>query len=90
MVWFERRHTRYVATDQQLIAQYGVLSVRTTEYRIVALRAVYTETGVIERLRGLGTVAFRINGSSLLSFSGIPNDEAVANAVRERQRELEN
>ncbi|GAA0456957.1 PH domain-containing protein [Halococcus dombrowskii] len=90
VVWLERRHTRYVVTDQRLIAQYGMLSVRTTEYRIAALQAVYTETGMIERLRGLGTVAFRTGGSSVLSFSGIPNYEAVADAVRERQRAFEN
>lgn len=89
MVWLERRHTRYVVTDQRLISQYGVLSVRTTEYRIAALRAIYTETGMIERLRGLGTVAFRTDGSSMLGFSGIPNYEAVADAVRERQRAFE-
>jgi uncharacterized membrane protein YdbT with pleckstrin-like domain len=88
-VWLERHHTRYVVTDQRLIAQYGMLSVRTTEYRIAALQAVYTETGLFERLRGLGTVAFRTGGSSVLSFSGIPNYEAVADAVRERQRAFE-
>ncbi|MGN8214915.1 MULTISPECIES: hypothetical protein [Halococcus] len=44
---------------------------------------------MIKRLRGLGTVAFRTDGSSMLSFSGIPNYEAVADAVRERQRAFE-
>ncbi len=89
LVWLDRRHTRYVVTDQRLISQYGTFSVRTTEYRIAALKAVYTQTGFIERLRGLGTVAFRTDGSSVLSFSGIPNYEAVADAVRERQRAFE-
>jgi membrane protein YdbS with pleckstrin-like domain len=89
LVWLDRRHARYVVTNHRVISQYGTLSVRTTEYRIAALRAVYTETGLVERLRGLGTVAFRTDGSSVMSFSGIANYEAVADAVRERQRELE-
>jgi uncharacterized membrane protein YdbT with pleckstrin-like domain len=89
LVWLDRRHTRYVATNQRLISQYGTFSVRTTEYRIAALRAVYTKTGFVERFRGLGTVAFRTDGSSAMSFSGIPNYEEVADAVRNRQRELE-
>lgn len=87
-VWLDRRHTRYVVTNERVIAQHGVFSRRTVEYRIAAIEAIYTEQSWIERYTERGTVGFRVDERAI-SYNGISEYDAVADAVRRRQRALE-
>lgn len=89
-VYYSRKVSRYVVTDQRVIKRVGLLSKSTGETRISDIRSLTTNTGILEGLIGKGSVQIDSTGAGgHLGIEGVGNYEQLANTIREQQREVE-
>lgn len=90
-VYYARKRSRYIVTNQRVVKNVGLLRSSTGETRIKDIRSLATNQGLLERLFGKGSIQIDSTGADgRLSIKGVKDYEHLANVIRERQRELEN
>ena len=88
-VWLARKNHRYIVTNERVVEVAGVLSTGTTEYRISDIRQVQTGQAFVEGLLGQGNIQISTGTMSDIVFDGIPDYQAVANSIRQAQKDME-
>lgn len=81
-IWWERKKTRYVVTDQRVIMSSGAVSTSTNEYLIDDITNIQTEASIAEKLRGYGTIQLDTSSMHSLELEAVPNYNDVANTIR--------
>lgn len=89
-----RSRVRYLVTDRRIVVISGFSVRKTNETWMEDIRGLQTRTTALGRRRGFGTITIshavlpqgfsRVTG---LRLPGVPNCEAVADAIRQRQSE---
>lgn len=88
-VYYSRRRSRYIVTNQRIKKDVGLLRSSTGEVRIQDIRSLNTGQGLIERVWGKGTVKIDSGGSGgELGISGVSDHEQLAHTIREQQRQV--
>lgn len=89
-----RSRIRYLVTDRRIVVISGFSARKTNETWMEDVRGLQTRTTAFSRRQGYGTITIshavlpqgfsRVTG---LRLPGVPNHEAVADAIRRRQSE---
>ena len=86
-VYYSRRSSQYVVTDQRVMKETGLISSSTGEARISDIRSISTKQGIIERITGNGTVQIDSTGTGgLLGIAGVGDYNSLARTIREQQQ----
>lgn len=64
-------NTRYALTDKRLIMKYGVLRRNLTDMKYEKVSSINMKQGIINRLLGVGDIAFFASGGSIGRFKRI-------------------
>ena len=83
-VELSRRSTRYRITDQMIWRKTGILSLNTTEIPVAHLREVKLTQGILDRMFGVGKIAFSTSASSgyEIVWHGVENPTRVRDLAR--------
>ena len=86
--WIKNYDTRLTLTDSLVIFERGILNTRTTEVRMVDIRAVEIDRTLVERILGTGTI--RISSAASdgyeIEIMAMPNPEKVRRTIDKRRR----
>ncbi|WP_256393069.1 PH domain-containing protein [Natronoarchaeum rubrum] len=85
-VYFSRRASRYIVTNQRVKQTSGLLGTSTNEARLETLNGISTQAGFIESLFGKGTVSVTDSAREQFTIDGVGNYEEVARTLREQQQ----
>jgi len=89
-VYYSRKVSRYVVTDQRVIKETGLISSSTGEARISDIRSISTKQGIIERITKKGSVQIDSTGTGgLLGINGVGDYNGLARTIREQQQSID-
>lgn len=82
--WLDREASTYRVTDARVWMKRGIVGRKTSQMEVGDIRNIVVRQRVMERLLGIGDVAFSSAATSELEvvFLGITGPEAVAELVR--------
>lgn len=86
-VFFARRASRYIVTNQRVKVKVGLLGSSTKEARLDTLNGISTSSGFIEGLFGKGTVSVTDAAREEMAIKGVGNYEDLARTLRQQQRQ---
>lgn len=86
-VFFSRRASRYIVTNQRVKVKVGHLGSATQEARLDSLNGISTKSGFIEGLFGKGTVSVTDAARDEMAIKGVGDYQDLARTLREQQRQ---
>lgn len=89
-VYYSRKVSRYVVTDQRVMKETGLISSSTSEARISDIQSISTKQGIIERITNKGTVRIDSTGAGgLVGITGVGDYNSLAQTIREQQQTID-
>jgi uncharacterized membrane protein YdbT with pleckstrin-like domain len=86
-VYYSRRRSRYIVTNERIKKDVGLIRSSTGEVRVPDIRSLNTHQGMIERFFSKGSVKIDSGGSGgELGINGVKNYEQLAHTIREQQQ----
>lgn len=86
-VYFSRKRSRYIVTNQRIKGKTGLIGSSTFETRLGNINGISTNSGIIEGLFGKGAVQITDAAGERLTMSGIGNYEELARSLREQHQQ---
>lgn len=86
--WLTCQCTRLTVTECRSVLRSGILSKHTNEVRHHDVRNIKVRQNIFQRLFGVGDIGISTAGQADIEIvvSGLPNPQAIAKAIRDRQR----
>lgn len=89
-VYYSRKQSRYVVTDQRVLKQTGLIRSKSEETRVSDIKGISTNQGIIERIASTGTVQVDSTAvGGLLAIKGVSDYNGLARTIRDQQQSLD-
>lgn len=84
-----RSKSRYIVTDERVKMDIGLIRSESREYRISDVQGIDTSQSFIAKLFGIGDIGVRTADGTEIPWRGVPDHKAVAQTIREHQRQYD-